>query len=133
MSEFYQGKMDNGREIFIGIRLGNNRNSISWIRSIFGFLIRSSRSNWPYHSLPLQQGLTTAKAEELLKKHGPNALEPPKTVPEWVKFMKTQISMFALLLWVGVVLCVIAFLFGYFTSERPSYDYVYLVIINLEN
>jgi sodium/potassium-transporting ATPase subunit alpha len=72
----------------------------------------------------LLKGLTTEKAEELLQKHGPNALEPPKTIPEWLKIVKTQISGFALLLWAGVLLCVIAFLFGYFTMERPSYDYV---------
>ncbi|KAL3101947.1 hypothetical protein niasHS_003356 [Heterodera schachtii] len=74
----------------------------------------------------LENGLTSAKAEELLKAHGPNALEPPKTVPEWVKIAKTQMSGFALLLWVGAVLSFFAFFFGYFTTERPSYDYVYL-------
>uniref|UniRef100_A0A914HYI3 Na(+)/K(+)-exchanging ATPase n=1 Tax=Globodera rostochiensis TaxID=31243 RepID=A0A914HYI3_GLORO len=74
----------------------------------------------------LENGLSSEKAEELLKKHGPNALEPPQTVPEWLKMVKTQISGFALLLWAGAVLSFFAFFFGYFTTERPSYDYVYL-------
>ena len=58
---------------------------------------------------------------------GPNALEPPKTVPEWVKLLKTQIGGFAILLWIGVVLCAIAFFVDYLSSDRPSYDYVRLL------
>ena len=78
-----------------------------------------------FYKFPLK-GLTTEKAEELLKKFGPNALEAPKTIPEWLKMLKTQLSGFALLLWVGVILCMIAFFVGYFTTDRPSYDYVIL-------
>jgi len=32
-------------------------------------------------------GLTTQQAKERVAKYGPNALTPPKKVPEWVKFM----------------------------------------------
>lgn len=34
------------------------------------------------------QGLTGAKAAEILARDGPNALTPPPTTPEWVKFCK---------------------------------------------
>lgn len=36
----------------------------------------------------LFQGLTGAKAAEILARDGPNALTPPPTTPEWVKFCK---------------------------------------------
>ena len=57
----------------------------------------------------LEKGLTTAQAEEQLKKYGKNELTPPPTTPEWVKFCKALFSGFALLLWVGAILCFIAF------------------------
>lgn len=34
------------------------------------------------------KGLTSAKAAEILARDGPNALTPPPTTPEWVKFCK---------------------------------------------
>lgn len=34
------------------------------------------------------KGLTSAKAAENLARDGPNALTPPPTTPEWVKFCK---------------------------------------------
>jgi sodium/potassium-transporting ATPase subunit alpha len=49
--------------------------------------------------------LTDEKAQEILKRDGPNALSPPKTTPEWVKFCKQMFGGFALLLWIGAGLC----------------------------
>lgn len=57
------------------------------------------------YSVNLEKGLTSAKAAENLEKFGPNALTPPPTTPEWVKFAKTMLSGFAILLWVGGFLC----------------------------
>lgn len=34
------------------------------------------------------QGLTNSKAREIFARDGPNALTPPPTTPEWVKFCK---------------------------------------------
>ncbi|VDP10462.1 unnamed protein product [Heligmosomoides polygyrus] len=45
-------------------------------------------------------GLTRAKAAEILARDGPNALSPPRTTPEWIKFCKNLFGGFALLLWV---------------------------------
>ena len=57
----------------------------------------------------INRGLTTKQAEEGLKKHGPNALTPPPTTPEWVKFCQNLFSGFAMLLWVGAILCFVAY------------------------
>lgn len=55
------------------------------------------------------QGLTHSKARENLERDGPNALTPPRETPEWVKFCKTLFGGFALLLWIGALLCFIAY------------------------
>uniref|UniRef100_A0AC35TWP8 Cation_ATPase_N domain-containing protein n=1 Tax=Rhabditophanes sp. KR3021 TaxID=114890 RepID=A0AC35TWP8_9BILA len=74
-------------------------------------------------------GLTTAKAAEVMARDGPNALTPPKTTPEWIKFCKNLFGGFALLLWVGAILCYIAFGVDYFTIEHPTNDNLYLGIV----
>lgn len=53
----------------------------------------------------------------MLARDGPNALKPPKTTPEWLKFCKNLFGGFALLLWIGAILC----FFAYFISAA-SYD-----------
>jgi sodium/potassium-transporting ATPase subunit alpha len=55
------------------------------------------------------KGLTQARAKENFDRDGPNALTPPKTTPEWVKFCKNLFGGFALLLWIGAALCFIAY------------------------
>ena len=57
----------------------------------------------------INKGLTAAQAAEGLKKHGPNALTPPPTTPEWVKFCQNLFSGFAMLLWIGAILCFVAY------------------------
>ncbi|VDK68668.1 unnamed protein product, partial [Cylicostephanus goldi] len=74
-------------------------------------------------------GLTKAKAAEVLARDGPNALSPPKTTPEWIKFCKNLFGGFALLLWVGAFLCYVAYSVDYFTMEYPSKDNLYLGIV----
>lgn len=51
-------------------------------------------------------------------KWGPNALTPPKTTPEWIKFLQNLFGGFALLLWGGGVLCFIAY--GVEASQRDD-------------
>ena len=70
------------------------------------------------------QGLTSEKAAEILKRNGPNALTPPPTTPEWVKFAKQLFGGFALLLWVGSVLCFLAYGIQLSTEEEPLSDNV---------
>ena len=57
----------------------------------------------------INKGLTTEQAAEGLKKNGPNALTPPPTTPEWVKFCQNMFSGFAMLLWIGAILCFVAY------------------------
>ena len=47
--------------------------------------------------------------DERLKRDGPNALTPPKQVPEIVKFLVNMFGGFAMLLWAGALLCFIAY------------------------
>ncbi|CAI4223313.1 unnamed protein product [Auanema sp. JU1783] len=77
----------------------------------------------------IETGLTTQKAAEHLARDGPNALSPPKTTPEWVKFCKNLFGGFAMLLWVGAILCYIAYGVDYFTMEYPSKDNLYLGVV----
>ncbi|KAH7713744.1 sodium/potassium-transporting ATPase subunit alpha-4 [Aphelenchoides avenae] len=76
-----------------------------------------------------ERGLTTQKAEEILARDGPNALSPPRTTPEWIKFCKNLFGGFALLLWVGAFLCYVAYSVDYFTMEYPSKDNLWLGIV----
>ena len=44
-----------------------------------------------------------------LERDGPNRLTPPPKTPEWVKFCQNLFGGFALLLWLGAVLCFLAY------------------------
>lgn len=59
-----------------------------------------------------------------LERDGPNALTPPKTTPEWVKFCKNMFGGFSILLWIGAVLCFIAHSITAGVQENPSNDNV---------
>ena len=54
-------------------------------------------------------------------------MTPPKTTPEWVKFCKQLFGGFALLLWIGAVLCFIAYTIQATTVEDPADDNVSLL------
>ncbi|XP_057376626.1 sodium/potassium-transporting ATPase subunit alpha-B-like [Daphnia carinata] len=55
------------------------------------------------------KGLTSAQAKANFERDGPNALTPPRTTPEWVKFCNQLFGGFSLLLWVGAILCYSAY------------------------
>ena len=55
--------------------------------------------------------------------YGPNALSPPKQTPEIVKFLKQLFGGFAMLLWIGSILCFFAYTLEEVTSTAPK-DYV---------
>ena len=44
-----------------------------------------------------------------MEKYGRNELTPPIVTPEIIKFLKTLSGGFALLLWIGALLCFIAY------------------------
>ena len=70
------------------------------------------------------QGLTAAQAKANLERDGPNALTPPKTTPEWVKFCKNLFGGFSMLLWVGAILCFVAYSIEVSTEEDVLGDNV---------
>ena len=70
------------------------------------------------------QGLTPEKAKEVYDRDGPNALSPPKTIPEWVKFCKQLFGGFSILLWIGAILCFIAYSIQASTEDDPPGDNV---------
>ncbi|XP_020602015.1 sodium/potassium-transporting ATPase subunit alpha-1-like [Orbicella faveolata] len=67
-------------------------------------------------------GHTQEKADELHARDGPNALTPPPTTPEWVKFCKQLFSGFAMLLWIGALLCFITYGIKVSQQEEPDKD-----------
>lgn len=44
-----------------------------------------------------------------MNRDGPNVLTPPPTSPEWIKFCKQLFSGFSILLWIGSILCFVAY------------------------
>lgn len=73
--------------------------------------------------------MTKRQAEENQKKYGPNALTPPPTTPEWIKFCQNLFGGFALLLWFGAILCFIAYSIQATAYEEPPDDNLYLGIV----
>ncbi|XP_064441843.1 potassium-transporting ATPase alpha chain 2-like [Mirounga angustirostris] len=71
-------------------------------------------------------GLSSAQAAELLARNGPNALTPPKETPEIIKFFKQMVGGFSILLWIGAILCWIAYGIQYSMNTSSSLNNVYL-------
>uniref|UniRef100_A0AAR2JXZ8 Sodium/potassium-transporting ATPase subunit alpha n=1 Tax=Pygocentrus nattereri TaxID=42514 RepID=A0AAR2JXZ8_PYGNA len=74
-------------------------------------------------------GLTNNKAAEILARDGPNVLTPPPTTPEWVKFCKQLFGGFSILLWIGAVLCFLAYSIQAVTEDEPANDNLYLGVV----
>ena len=68
--------------------------------------------------------MTTAQAKANLARDGPNALTPPKTTPEWVKFCKQLFGGFSMLLWIGAILCYVAYAIEVSTNPETLGDNV---------
>ncbi len=80
-------------------------------------------------STNLGNGLTNRQAEENLRIYGHNALTPPPTTPEWIKFCQNLFGGFAMLLWFGAILCFIAYSIQAGAYEEPPDDNLYLGIV----
>jgi sodium/potassium-transporting ATPase subunit alpha len=57
----------------------------------------------------LRIGMTTAEAEERIKRFGPNALSERKKTPWYMKLLHELTTFFSLMLWVGGILCFVAY------------------------
>ncbi|KAK2540962.1 sodium/potassium-transporting ATPase subunit alpha-1 [Columba livia] len=77
----------------------------------------------------LNRGLTAARAAEILARDGPNSLTPPPTTPEWVKFCRQLFGGFSLLLWIGAILCFLAYGIQSVMEEEPNNDNLYLGVV----
>ena len=76
-----------------------------------------------------ERGLNKSTAEANFSKYGPNALTPPPTTPEWVKFCQNLFGGFAMLLWIGAILCFVAYSIQATAYEEPPDDNLYLGIV----
>ncbi|MBN3325748.1 AT1A3 ATPase, partial [Atractosteus spatula] len=81
------------------------------------------------YNTDIVQGLTLARAAEVLTRDGPNALTPPPTTPEWVKFCRQLFGGFSILLWIGAILCFLAYGIQAATEDEPAGDNLYLGIV----
>nr|XP_060612624.1 sodium/potassium-transporting ATPase subunit alpha-2-like [Anolis sagrei ordinatus] len=77
----------------------------------------------------LNAGLTKAQAAEILARDGPNALTPPPTTPEWVKFCRQLFGGFCILLWIGAFLCFFAYGIQEIVEGNAQKDNLYLGIV----
>uniref|UniRef100_A0A8C7ZTA9 ATPase Na+/K+ transporting subunit alpha 2a n=1 Tax=Oryzias sinensis TaxID=183150 RepID=A0A8C7ZTA9_9TELE len=77
----------------------------------------------------LFKGLTSSRAAEILAKDGLNALTPPPTTPEWVKFCRQLFGGFSILLWIGAILCFLAYSIQVATEDDPLNDNLYLGVV----
>ncbi|XP_063318953.1 sodium/potassium-transporting ATPase subunit alpha-2 [Pelmatolapia mariae] len=81
------------------------------------------------YAVDVRLGLTNARAVENLARDGPNTLTPPPTTPEWVKFCRQLFGGFSILLWIGAILCFLAYSIQVATEEEPPNDNLYLGVV----
>merc|ERR1719431_2188000 len=81
------------------------------------------------YSTDPDNGITDGEAKKRLERDGYNELTPPKTTPEWIKFCKNLFGGFSTLLWVGAILCFIAYSIESISNEDPVEDNLYLGIV----
>eukprot|EP00091_Calanus_sinicus_P016376 TRINITY_DN356_c0_g1_i5.p1 TRINITY_DN356_c0_g1~~TRINITY_DN356_c0_g1_i5.p1 ORF type:complete len:594 (+),score=216.49 TRINITY_DN356_c0_g1_i5:175-1956(+) len=77
----------------------------------------------------VERGLTDTQAKANFAEYGPNALTPPPQTPEWVKFCQQMFSGFACLLWLGAILCFLAYGIQASAYEEPPDDNLYLGVV----
>lgn len=76
-----------------------------------------------------ERGLSTAQVKAYLETEGYNELTPPKTTPEWIKFCKQLFGGFSTLLWIGAILCFIAYAIEASNNANAMKDNLYLGIV----
>jgi sodium/potassium-transporting ATPase subunit alpha len=82
-----------------------------------------------FGTLSIETGMTEAQAQVNIEKYGANVLTPPPTTPEWIKFCQNLFGGFALLLWLGAILCFVAYSIQASAYEEPPDDNLYLGIV----
>merc|ERR1719285_349956 len=77
----------------------------------------------------VENGLDEKQLAKNQAEYGKNELTPPPTTPEWVKFCQCLFSGFACLLWIGAILCFVAYSIQASAYEEPPDDNLYLGIV----
>lgn len=72
-----------------------------------------------------KKGLSSKEHALRLEADGPNRISPPKTIPEWLKLLKTMTGFFSLLLLGGGILCFI----GYALKKEVENLYLGIVLV----
>lgn len=72
----------------------------------------------------ITKGLSTDDHDSRLKQNGANRMTPPKTMPEWLKYLKNMTGFFSLLLLGGSILCFI----GYALKKEVENFYLGIVL-----
>lgn len=91
------------------------------------------------HRIPLEElreryqtdytkGLSSAKAQQLNQQFGDNKLSEKEREPLWKKFLKEVSNGFAIMLWVGSVLCILTYILQ---PSDPSNMYLGIVLIGV--
>jgi sodium/potassium-transporting ATPase subunit alpha len=81
------------------------------------------------HGTDPRNGITSTEAAARLARDGLNELTPPPTTPEWIKFCKQLFGGFSTLLWIGAILCFIAYFLESRTNPNALKDNLYLGIV----
>ena len=74
-------------------------------------------------------GLSTEQAGVYLNRDGPNELTPPPEIPEGLKFMKHLFGGFQIILWVGGMVCLTAFILQLTNYDHPPLDNLYMFLV----
>merc|ERR1719285_702487 len=77
----------------------------------------------------VENGLDEKQLAKNQAEYGKNELTPPPTTPEWVKFCQCLFSGFACLLWIGAILCFLAYGIQASAYEEPPDDNLYLGVV----
>ncbi|XP_066221906.1 potassium-transporting ATPase alpha chain 2 [Saccopteryx leptura] len=117
----YRGLLDN----CLGLRKNHHKEAPKKEIDLDDHKLNNKELENKYHT-NIVTGLSSAQAAELLVRDGPNALSPPKETPEIIKFLKQMVGGFSILLWVGAILCWIAYGIQYSNDKSSSLDNVYL-------
>jgi sodium/potassium-transporting ATPase subunit alpha len=72
------------------------------------------------------KGLTDADAVTRNRQQGDNKLSEKKKSPWWVRLLKEMVNPFAIMLWVGAFLCILAYVMQ---PEDKSNIYLGLILI----
>lgn len=76
----------------------------------------------------LETGLSVREADARNSEYGLNQMSDPPRTPKWLKFLKEITNIFAIMLWVGAILCFIAYII---IPADPSNFYLGLVLVIL--